>query len=86
MRVLAIYKDRTDYSRSVDDFLRDFQSQTGHDLEVMDPESLPGVAFCETYDILAFPTIVALSDDGHMQHRWTGMPLPTISEVSFYVH
>lgn len=85
MRVVVVTKDRTDYARQVTDYLRDFKRQTGHDLEVLDPESPAGVDFCRVYDILEFPTIVAISDEGVMQNTWRGLPLPTISEVSYYV-
>ena len=44
-----------------------------------------GIGFCETYDIVEYPTIVALSDSGQLQNQWRGLPLPTISEVSYYV-
>lgn len=85
MRVIVITKDETDYARTVTDYLRDFKALTGHDLEVMDPETPDGVSFCRTYDILEFPTLVALSDDGLLQNQWRGLPLPTMSEVSYYV-
>jgi hypothetical protein len=84
MRAVVIYKDMTDYARQVTDYLRDFERQTGRVLETMDPESLSGISFCETYDIMEFPTIVALSDSGQMLYQWRGLPLPTISEVSYY--
>ena len=85
MRVVVVYKDQTDYARSVIDFLRDFQHQTGHDVEILNPESPEGIDFCQTYDIMEYPTMIAISDDGQMQNAWTGLPLPTISEVSYYV-
>lgn len=85
MRVIVIYKEQTDYARQVNDYMFDFRRQTGRELEVMDPESRDGVGFCRTYDILQFPTIVALADDGQVQNKWVGLPLPTISEVSYYV-
>ncbi len=85
MRVVVLFKEETDYARAVLDYLRDFERQTGHKLETLDPESGEGIGFCETYDILEFPTIVALSNDGQLQNHWRGLPLPTISEVSYYV-
>ena len=85
MRVLVLYRDQTDYSRTVIDFLHDFKHQTGHDLETLDPDSSEGILFCDTYGIVDYPTIIALSDDGVMQNTWNGLPLPTISEVSYYV-
>lgn len=85
MRVVVITKDKTDYTSTVDGFLRDFEHQTGHSLEVLDPDSLDGTQFCETYDIVEYPTIIAISDDGIMQNLWSGLPMPTISELSYYI-
>jgi hypothetical protein len=85
MRVVVIYKEATDYARQVSDYIADFKRQTGHDLETMNPETLDGISFTRTYDILEFPTVVALSDSGQLQNQWRGLPLPTISEVSYYV-
>ena len=85
MRVVVVYKQQTDYARQVQMFLDDFKRLTGHDLETLDPESLPGISFCETYDIMQYPTLIALSDDGPIQNQWNGLPLPTMSEVSYYV-
>ena len=84
MRVVMLTKDQTDYARDVETFLFDFKRLTGRDIEVLDPESPDGVSFTEAYDILQFPTLIALADDGHMQNTWAGLPLPTISEVSYY--
>lgn len=84
MRVVVIYKKNTEYERTVLDFLRDFEYQTGHILETMDPESAEGSHFCEAYDIVEYPAIVVVSDDSKLQNFWRGLPLPTISEVSYY--
>jgi hypothetical protein len=85
MRAIVIYKDETDYARDVYDYLRDFKRQTGHDLETIDPETLDGADLCRTYDIVEYPSIIALSDDGSLQNMWRGLPFPTISELSYYV-
>lgn len=85
MQVVVVYKDNTDYARTITDFLRDFEHQTGHNLGTLDPDTPEGYQFCETYGIVEYPTVVALSDDSVMRNMWRGLPLPTINEVSFYV-
>lgn len=85
MKVIVVYKAESEQARAVEDYLRDFSRQTGHDLETLDPETKDGIDMCRTYDIMEYPTLVALSDDGQMQNMWSGLPLPTISEVSYYV-
>lgn len=84
MRVAVVYRYESDHAREVLSYLRDFSRQTGREIEEIDPDSPEGAHFCRTYDIVEYPTLVALSDDGQLQHLWRGRPLPTISEVSFY--
>lgn len=85
MRVVVVTKRERDYSRSVDMFLEDFARQTGRVLEVLDPDSGEGEQFCRAYDIVEYPSVIALSNDGQVQNLWAGTSLPTISEVSYYV-
>jgi fructoselysine-6-P-deglycase FrlB-like protein len=85
MRVVALYKQQRDYTRQVEDYLADFTRQTGRELEVMDPESKEGMSFCEAQDILEFPAIVAITDEGQAVSTWKGFPLPLVNEVSYYV-
>lgn len=84
MRVAVVYKVESDHAREVIDYLRDYTRQTGRELEEIDPESREGADFCRTYDIVEYPSIIALSDSGQLLNMWRGRPLPTISEVSYY--
>lgn len=85
MRVVAVWRNNTDYARTMITFLEDFARQTGHTIEELDPDTREGELFCRAYDIVEYPSVVALSDDGQMQQLWKGTTLPTISEVSYYV-
>lgn len=85
MRVTVVYKDSQDYTRTVDSFIADFARQTGRTLDVLDPDSTEGELFCRAYDIVEYPTIIAISNNGQLQNMWRGTILPTISEVSYYV-
>lgn len=85
MRVLVVYKYESDHARAVIDYLRDVKRQTGHEIEEMDPDGRDGSAFCSTYDIVEYPTLIALDDRGGIQNMWRGLPLPTISEISYYL-
>lgn len=84
MRVAVVYKYESDHARAVLDYLRDVKRQTGYDIEEIDPDTRDGSGFCRTYDIVEYPTLLALDDSGGLQHMWRGVPLPTISEVSYY--
>lgn len=86
MKTFVVYKDESDHARAVIDWMRDFTRQTGQQLEVIDPELREGADICRLYDIVEYPSIVAIDSGGVLQNIWRGQPLPTISEVSYYNH
>ncbi|MDO4508212.1 MAG: hypothetical protein Q4B65_02410 [Candidatus Saccharibacteria bacterium] len=83
MRVICIFRDNEDYTRSVNEWLESFYRQTGKKIEEMNPDLSPG--FCEAYDIVEYPSIIALGNSGEVRALWRGRNLPLINEVSFYV-
>ena len=85
MKVYMVYKTESDHARAVTDWMRDFNHQTGKGLEVINPDSREGADFCRTYDIVEYPTLVAIDINGALQNIWRGVILPTISEVGYYV-
>ena len=82
MRVVCIYRDNQDYSRSVNEWLENFRRQTGKEIETMNPDE--NTSFCETYDIVEYPTIIALGNNGEVLAMWRGRNLPLINEVLYY--
>lgn len=83
MRVVCVFRDNQDYSRATSEWLENFRRQTGHEIEAMDPDESP--SFCETYDIVEYPTILALDDTGAVRNMWRGRDLPLINEVLYYM-
>lgn len=84
MRVAVVYRQESEHRRAVEDFLYEFERQTGRSVETVSPDTKEGADFARVYDIVEYPSMVALSDDGKLQTMWRGLPLPTISEVSYY--
>ena len=83
MRVVCIYRDNEDYTRVVTDWMENVRRQTGHELESMNPDENDD--FCRAYDIVEYPTIVALDDDGSILAMWRGREMPLINEVLYYL-
>ena len=82
MRVVCVYKEGYDYSRTVSDWLEDFYRRTGDKIEVINPDKSP--SFCTAYDIVEYPTIMALGPNGEAASIWKGLPLPLFDEVTYY--
>lgn len=84
MRLIMIYKPNSEHTSGTEGYMRDFTRQTGHDIEPLDPDTRDGAGFCRTYDIVEYPTLIALDDDSRVHNVWRGQ-MPTISEASYYV-
>ncbi len=83
MKVVCIYRENQDYSRSVNEWLENFYRQTGREIETMDPDK--ETSFCEAYDVVEYPTILALGNRGDVRASWKGRELPLINEVLYYM-
>ena len=84
MRTVIVYKPNSEHATSVETYLRDFSRQTGNIIETIDPETREGQSFCQTYDVVEYPSTIALDYSGKMLNFWKGLPLPLINELSFY--
>jgi hypothetical protein len=84
MKVMIFYRDASEHGQAVREFLREFHRITGRTIDEISPDSPDGIQRAEVYDIVEYPTLLAIDDNGTMQNMWSGLPLPTISEVSYY--
>lgn len=84
MRIVCVWRDNTEYAREVENWIRDFQSQTGNDIESLDPDSVDGSSFARASDIVEYPTLAVVDDRGAMLQMWRGLPLPSFDQVTYY--
>ena len=85
MRVVIIWGDNTDYARTVIDWLRDFEIRSGKQIESLSPDEPEGESLCRAYDIVEYPTMLAIDTDGSLLQMWRGTDMPRISDVSYYL-
>lgn len=85
MRVVIIWRDNTDYARLVIDWMREFERRTGTQIESLSPDEPAGESLCRAYDIVEYPTMIALDNDGSVLNTWRGTEFPRISDVSYYL-
>jgi len=85
MRIVCVWRRESDYGREVEGWLRDFEQQTGREIESVDPDSVAGSQFVATYDVVEYPTILALGEDGSVKESWRGKMLPRVGQVGYWV-
>ncbi len=85
MKVLILYKPHSERAADVESFIHDYQAR--HDagrVEVVDVDSREGIATAILYDVMQYPAILALRDDGSVVKSWEGTELPLMDELAFY--
>jgi len=85
MKALIFFKPDSEHARVVDEFIHEFRIRSSGKLETVDVNSRDGGASAQLYDIMQFPAVIAVSDDGQLLQRWQGEPLPLINDVAGYL-
>lgn len=89
MKVLVLYRPNSEYGRGVESFIRDFRYQhesNADKLDVVDVDTRDGVATASLYDVMQYPAILVLADDGSLIKSWAGDSLPLMDEVAGYIY
>jgi len=86
VKLLILYRPDSEHATAIEAFVRDFQRQyeAARRLELQSLNTRDGAASASIYDIVSYPAILALADDGSVLNIWQGVPLPLMDEVAGY--
>jgi hypothetical protein len=85
MKLIIMYRARSEHGREVETFIRDFKERYEVTrVEILDVDSREGVAMASLYDIVQYPAILATRNDGAVLRIWQGKDLPLMDEVAYY--
>ncbi|HUC89913.1 MAG TPA: hypothetical protein VMR45_03860 [Patescibacteria group bacterium] len=87
MKLLILYRPDSEHESEVETFVRDFRRQyeSGKKLELLSLNTRDGAATASIYDVMSYPAILALADNGSVLNMWQGTPLPLMDEVAGYI-
>jgi hypothetical protein len=86
MKVIVLYRPESEYARSVEVFIHDYRARHDDKLDVINIDSRDGVAMASLYDIMQFPALLAIREDGSVLKSWEGSDLPLMDEVAAYAY
>ena len=85
MKVLVLYRPNSEHGRTVEEFIHDFQRRHAEErMEILNVDSRDGSAMASLYDIMQYPAVLVVQDDGYIQRSWEGDSLPLMDEVASY--
>jgi hypothetical protein len=84
VKVYILYRPKSEHSTKVTDYLHDFvRAHPAHAIRVLDIDSKEGTNMARLYDIIQYPGVIALTEDGQLLRSWQG-DLPLINELGYY--
>ena len=89
VKLLILYRPNSEHASTVESFIRDFQQQHNLDekkLEILSLNTRDGAATASLYDVMSYPAILALANDGSLLNIWQGDQLPLMEEVAGYIY
>lgn len=86
MKLLVFYRQNSEETRRVEDYLRDLTRMHDvreQDIKVVDPNTREGSTDASLYDVLSYPGIVVTDTYGQYIKGWSG-DLPLMDELMSY--
>jgi len=86
MKLVGLYHAHGEYARLLEEYARDLERTHGKVLELKDLETKEGADIATLYDIVQYPAILVVRDDGGLAKVWAGVTFPLMDEVSGYAN
>lgn len=85
MKVVVLYRPNSEHGRSVEEFASELERRSrGGKVELMNIDTRDGSATASLYDVMQYPAVLALQNDGQLLKEWQGSTMPLLNDVSYY--
>lgn len=79
-----MYHPESDHARSVEDYAFTFERTHKKKIELISLESREGSDIARLYDLVRYPAVLAVRQNGQLLKDWQGDNLPLMAEVAAY--
>lgn len=80
-----LYRLNSERAGEAERYAADYQRQhPDKQIEMMDVDSAEGQHMARLYDIVSYPAVLALAQDGAPQQIWQDEQLPLFKELDYY--
>jgi len=85
MRTVILYHPNAEFAGTVADFKHEFeQRHLDRKVELVSLEEMGGAEMAKLYDVVRYPAILVIANDGRLQKMWQDQPFPLMDEVAAY--
>lgn len=85
MRTIILYRPNSEKAGMAEDYKRDFEiKHQDKKIDLVSLDTVEGSEMAKLYDIVRYPAILAISNDGQLLKVWQDLPWPVLDEVAAY--
>lgn len=85
MKAVILYRPQSEFARPAEEYIREFESRRGKTIELVSLDTVEGADMAHLYDIVQYPALLVIRDDGQILKAWQGARLPLMDEVAGYL-
>lgn len=86
MKLSILYHNSDENTTRIEDFSDECKKRTSNEVNLFAIETEEGAALAAVYDVVDYPAILVLRDDGQLNKGWQGSQFPAIEEVVGYLN
>ena len=85
MKISILYHPHSDHSRLVEEYVHEFTHRNPEvSLEAVSVDTHAGATMADVYDIVAYPSMLAIRENGELAKAWQDLPLPLMNDVAYF--
>jgi hypothetical protein len=85
MRAVILYHPKSEHESRVLDYRREFHNRhQDREIELLSLETKEGAGMAALYDIVRYPAILVIAENGSLQKLWQDENLPLMDELDYY--
>ena len=81
MKLVILYHPQGEYATLTEDFVKNIEQRTTRQVELLSLETSEGASAALNYDIVEYPAILVIREDGQIIKFWQGNNFPVLDEV-----
>jgi hypothetical protein len=85
MKATILYHPNAEFSRTAEDYARDFARFHRTEIELVSLDTREGADLARLYDIVRYPALVVRDEHNSLVKQWQGEKFPLMDEVVSYL-
>ena len=86
MKLVVLYQPNTEFARITEEYVQEFKGlHPEAEVVLVDVDSIEGSKQAQLYDVVQYPALLAIANNGSLLNMWSGNLLPLMDEVMGYL-